>query len=47
MQLLNDNGLHEDPLEISPENMFDAAPYFNIINIDEDEDICRHQLIFN
>ena len=29
----------KDPFEISPYDMVDAAPAFNVINIDEDEDI--------
>ena len=36
---LNDNNLHENPLEISMEDMVAAAPSFNVIEEDEDDDI--------
>ena len=36
---LNDNNLHENPLEISVEDMVAAAPSFNVIEEDEDDDI--------
>ena len=39
MRLFNDDELHKNTLEISPEGMVDAAPVFNIIDIDKDEDI--------
>ena len=36
---LNDNNLHENPLEISMEDMVAAAPSFNVIEEDEEDDI--------
>ena len=36
---LNDKNLYENPFEISGENMVGAAPFFNVIEEDEDEDI--------
>ena len=39
MQLFTDNKLHKDPFEISPEDVVDAAPLFNIIDEEKDDDI--------
>ena len=39
MCLLSDNKLHKDPFAISPEDMVDTAPLFNIIDEEEDDDI--------
>ena len=39
MWLFTDKKLHKDPLEISSEDMVDAAPLFNIIDEEEDDDI--------
>ena len=36
---LNDKNLHENPFEISGENMAGAAPFLNVIEEDEDDDI--------
>ena len=36
---LNDKNLHENPFEISGENMAGAAPFFNVTEEDEDDDI--------
>ena len=36
---LNDNNLHENPFEISEEDMAAAAPSFNVMEEDEDDDI--------
>ena len=35
---LNDGNLHENPFEISGEDMAVAAPSFNIIEEDDDDD---------
>ena len=32
MQLFNDDELHKDLFEISPEDMVDATPVFNVIH---------------
>ena len=32
MQLFNDDELHKDLFEISPEDMVDATPVFNVID---------------
>ena len=36
---LNDKNLHENPFEMSEEDMAAAAPSFNVIKEDEDDDI--------
>ena len=36
---LNDKNLHENPFEKSGENMAGAAPFLNVIEEDEDDDI--------
>ena len=36
---LNNKNLHENPFEISEEDMAAAAPSFNIIEENEDDDI--------
>ena len=36
---LNDKNLHKNPLEISEEDMAAAAPSFNVMEEDEDDDI--------
>ena len=38
MLILNDGNLHENPFEISGEDMAAAAPSFNIIEEDDDDD---------
>ena len=39
MLSLNDKNLHENPFEISDDIMTEAAPSFNVIGEDEDDDI--------
>ena len=39
MRLFNVDELHKDPFEISPKDMVNVIPTFNVIVIDEDEDI--------
>ena len=46
MGLSNDDEFHKDPFEISPEDMANAEPTFNVIDIDEDWGY-RHRLIYN
>ena len=41
---LNDNNLRENPFEISEEDMAAAAPSFNVMEEDEDDDIELHIL---
>ena len=36
MRFFNDDELHKDPFNISSEDMVDAAPVFNVIDIDEE-----------
>ena len=38
-RLFNGDELHKDPFEISAEDMVDAAPVFNVINVNEVVDI--------
>lgn len=39
MRLFNVDELHKDPFEISPKDMVNVIPTFNVIDIHEDEDI--------
>lgn len=34
MQIFNNDELRKNPFEVSPEDMVDAAPVFNVIDID-------------
>ena len=45
IKLFNDDELHKDHFEISPEQMVDAALVFNESNINEDEHIGHVHII--